>query len=55
MKRIQHIFTSLISAMRQGAVGTEQSRRKIPVKVRCTESQRRAVYRLKQFPTQIRD
>ena len=53
MKRIQFVFTSLINAMRQGIVGVEQSKRKISAKECCTESQRRAVYRLQQFPTRI--
>lgn len=55
MKRIQHVFTSLISAMRQEVVGFEQPKRKTPAKDRYTESQRRAVYRLQQFPTRIGD
>lgn len=55
MKRIQYVFSALISAMRQAIVGIDQSRRKTPAKDRYTESQRRAVYRLRQFPTRIGD
>lgn len=55
MKGIQYVFTSLISAMRQAIFDIDQSRRKIPAKDRYTESQRRAVYRLQQFPTRIGD
>ncbi len=55
MKCIQYVFTSLISAMRQAIVGIEQSRRKISAKACYTENQRRAVYRLQQFPTRIGD
>lgn len=53
MKSIQSVLTSLIGSMRQRVVGIEQPRIKISVNDRYTESQRRAAYRLQQFPTRI--
>ena len=53
MNFIRNNLISFINSIRQGLVGSEEPRLRNPSKDQYTESQRRAVYRLRQYRTRI--
>jgi len=53
MQRTQNIFTLLISLIRSGSGVSELSQHKNLLKNRYSPSQKRAAYRLRQFPTRV--